>query len=530
MKRYTYKDYLAHVVPCLGYGLLCGSVAGTVIFFFKLAAQKVEGISRKLYGIMQTSPRYLIIGVLALILLAAVMVWLHKQVPEAKGGGIPRSEGILRGILSFRWLKTLLGTIAGSMISFFCGLPVGSEGPAVMIGTSLGSMCGNVSKNKAAWNRYIMSGGAGAGFAVATGAPFAAMLFVLEEVHKRFTPMLILIVSMSVLAATYMNQLLCAAFSVSPELFHIGALADFELSHMGYLLVLGFIMAGAVGIFDGIIEWFDKLTAKGEGVLPKGTKMMVVFLITGILGMVFAQGVYSGHHVIEDVLEHNMSMVLLCGILVVRLLMMLLITNSGATGGIFIPTLAIGALVSALAAKLLMVFGMPEALFDTVVLLGMCAFIGGTLRAPFTAAALFVELTGQFTNFFFVALVIFIVHFITEVLNQEAFYEKVVKSMKTAENQDKEAHIEDFEMTISNGAFVVGKTVRDVMWPASSAIVSVIRAESHYIDMDSDGEKKLYAGDTIVLRVRYYDEDEVKNYLYGLVGREQEIRCLNEEE
>ena len=91
------------------------------------------------------------------------MYYLHKHIPECRGGGIPRSEGVLRGVLSFRWLKTLLGTFFGSMLSFVCGLPLGSEGPAVLMGTSVGKMC--VPKKRSMWNRYVMTGGAGAGAA-----------------------------------------------------------------------------------------------------------------------------------------------------------------------------------------------------------------------------------------------------------------------------------------------------------------------------------------------------------------------------
>ena len=219
MKQKNYKAYLMNMLPCIGYGLLTGVLTGATIFLFKFLAGKAEKLSRTIYGWASRSVLTVLLVFAVLIVLAVLMSRIHKTAPECKGGGIPRSEGILRGILPFRWLRTLLGTFFGSMISFFAGLPCGSEGPAVLIGTSLGCMAGKTSKKNIAWNRYVMTGGAGAGFAVATGAPLSGILFALEEIHKRFSPMLVLTVSMAVLSATGTNHLLCNSFDMNPVSF-----------------------------------------------------------------------------------------------------------------------------------------------------------------------------------------------------------------------------------------------------------------------------------------------------------------------
>ena len=246
MKQYKYRDYFKNIFPCLGYGLLCGSLVGGTIFLFKFLAKLLEENSRFVYGFVRANPLFIIALIPALVIAALVMNLLHKKIPEVKGGGIPRSEGILRGVLPFKWLKTLLGTFFGSMISFFVGLPLGSEGPAVLIGTSIGGMCDNLSKSKSAWGRCIMTGGAGAGFAVATGAPLAAILFTLEEIHKKFTPMLMLTVSISVISASLVNSYLCEVFGLSSHLFEFEGFPEFTLSHVGYLLLFGILTALAV--------------------------------------------------------------------------------------------------------------------------------------------------------------------------------------------------------------------------------------------------------------------------------------------
>lgn len=527
MRNYRHKEYLANVLPCIYFGVICGAVTGASIFLFKLAAKKAEVASRALYSLAKGSPLYIAAVFAGLIVLAAAMYFLHKRIPEAKGGGIPRSEGVLRGVLSFRWFKTLVGTFAGSMLSYFCGVPVGSEGPAVLMGTALGGACGKLSKNRTTWSRYVMTGGAGAGFAVATGAPFTGILFALEEIHKRFTPMLVIMVSVSVVSASAVNELLCSAFGVATSLFDFGPLAKFELGQIGYLFLLGVIIALAVGIFDGSLSIFNRFSSKINKFLPGPSKLILLFVMTGIFGFVFPDVIYSGHDIIHHFAEHEEAVGLILLLFAVRLLMMLFVTDSGATGGIFVPTLAIGALVGAAAARLLVLIGMPDESYAAIVLLGMCGFIGGTLRAPMTAAVLFVELTGQFQNLLFVALVIFTVNFITEIIHLTPFYDRALESMEHAQNHGLQPTISCFEMQVSRGAFVVGKTVRDIMWPSSSVVISVKRADESRIDMDHDGEKRLYADDIIVVRAKYFDEAEVRSLLAGLVGN-SEINKLEE--
>ncbi len=440
MTKDTKKNSRDLIAPA-GYSLLCGALTGVTIFLFKIAAKKAEEISVRFYTLAGESVLFTFLLFAGLILLAFVMSYIHKASPECKGGGIPRSEGILRGTLPIRWFRTLLGTFLGSIVSFLVGVPVGTEGPAVLIGTSVGRFSTHFSRKSSAWSKYVMTGGAGAGFAVATGAPLSGILFTLEEVHKFFSPMLVLNVSLAVLAATGVNTILCQSFHMDPNLFSIGSLESFQLENIGYLLLLAVLITVGVALFDYSILAFRKFTAKGSmGKYP--VKLLFLFLLTGILGLFFSDGIYSGHHLIVHILEGHTPVLLLIALFIVRMLMMLFVTDSGSTGGIFVPTLAIGAVAAALIDQLLLLLGMPEELSAAVILLGMCAFIGGTLRAPMTAAVLFLELTGQFTNLFYVALVIFIVAFFTELINQVPFYDKALEEMEEAEEAEekKNAH------------------------------------------------------------------------------------------
>lgn len=526
MKNYKYKEYVLNILPCVFYGLICGATTGTFICLFKWLASKAEYASRYLYGVAKFSPWYIALVFIAIAVLGVAMAILHKKLPEVKGGGIPRSEGVLRGVLTFKCIRTLIGTFIGSMVGFFVGLPLGCEGPAVLMGTCIGGICVNFSKNKSAWTRYVTSGGAGAGFAVATGAPLSGVLFVLEEVHKRFTPMLVLTVSVSVITATCANMMLSPVLGVSTSFLELDVLAGFELKHVGYLLLLGLVVAVAVATFDASISLVSKVSKKLKKYVKTWMKLILVFILTGVLSFTITDGVYSGHHVIAELVAGNKILSAVIVLLFVRFIMMLLVTDSGATGGIFIPTLAIGALIGTLAAELLIVMGLDKDLYQTVILLSMCAFIGGTLRAPLTATVLFIELTGQFTNLFYVALVVFTVYVITELLNRTPFYDRVLHNMEEHENEGKVYYENLFEMKVSSGSFVIGKTVRDIMWPTSSVVLSIRRVDEVKNDIGNVGEKVLFAGDTVVLKANYSDEKAILNVLYGLVGKESQIKII----
>ena len=82
-----------------------------------------------------------------------------------------------------------------------------------------------------------------------------------------------------------------------------------------------------------------------------------------------------------------------------------------------------------------------------------------------------------------------------------------------------------FEMKVSKKAFVIGKSVRDVLWPHSSVVISIVGANNRHREMDSDGEKKLYEGDTLILQAEVTDINEIQSYLRSLVGSEYEIVC-----
>lgn len=522
MKKYKYKQYFTHTLPCLTYGLFMGAVVGTVVFLFKFAAEKLVHLSKHIYVCVGDKPAFAPLVFLALSAFAFIMYVIQKRAPEIRGGGIPRTEGILRDRLDFSAVRTFIGTAVCSLISFFSGLPLGSEGPSVLIGTSLGKLF-SPKKSGGVWGRYVMTGSAAAGFAVATGAPLTGILFALEEVHRRFTPMLIIASSSAAVTAAFVNRILCSASGVSPVLISVPCISELSHAQGGYILLLSLIVSVAVGLFDVSVSRADALMKKIGDKINGYIKLLIPFVLTGALGLIYPSALFGGSEIILNMLDYNNALSLVLLIFLWRFVMVIVTSNSGVTGGTFVPTLALGALTGAIAARLLILIGMPHELYGAAVLIAMCAYLGGSMRAPLTATVFFVELTGASGNLLYAALAVFLVYIITTIADRKEFFEVVIDDMCEKQNRGKRRKIYRFEVRVSQNSFVVGKRARDVLWPHASIITAIIRAEKERRIMDEDGEKKLYAGDTIVLHVQLFDEEKVLNYLYDLVGRDNAI-------
>ena len=242
MKKDNKKNYILHILlPCLVYSSAGGILTGAVIFGFRVMTDWLNKIAVVLYDAVCADLWLLPLFFLALAALAFLLSVILKWAPSANGGGIPTAMGILRGIVTFKWLRTFVGVIASSVITFFAGMPLCNDGPSVLIGASLGrgvnSLLGG--KKGAAWDRYVMTGCAGAGFAAATMSPLTAVFIALEEIHKKFSPMLLMAVFSSVLSATATTRLLGELFKVDTAFFHFGEMPSLGLSDIWLPVVLG---------------------------------------------------------------------------------------------------------------------------------------------------------------------------------------------------------------------------------------------------------------------------------------------------
>lgn len=517
------KTYLKNVfVPGMMLSGLTGVLTGALIFFYKWCAELLSERSGAIYAAVRENPWYIPLMLLCLAAMGAVTSVVIKGAPAVRGGGIPTAEGILRGLLTFKWLRTLVSMLVNSFIGFFAGLPLGNEGPSVLMGTAIGRGTGSLIGRAPAWDRYVMTGGAAAGFAVATGAPVTGVVFALEEAHKRFSPMILMVALSAVTCAYGTAEALGRLFHRSTAMFDIyllpalplryiwlGAAAGLAAALAGVLFVKGFALSYKV--------FSERLTR-----VPHAVKLAVLFVLVGAVALILPQAAGSGHSVIESLLDRKLVWTLILALLLVKIVLILLSGGAGATGGLFIPVLTVGALTGALVAEAAVALGLPEWCYAPVVAVTIAAFLGGTLRAPLTALAFFMEALGGIRELLPAVLAVTIAYAVLELLDVKPLYDIVLKSKLVALYGSDKPGIYELGAVVGEGAFVIGKTTRDVFWPPNCLVLQVTHTKGGP-RMDEDGEKVLRLGDTLRLRVQTYDLENTKNLISALINAKPEL-------
>lgn len=502
---------------------LAGVFTGALIFFYKWGAEFIAELSGSIYAFVYSQPVFIPVMLIGLVGLALIMAFFIKGAPAVSGGGIPTAEGILRGLITFKWLRTFLSMIVNSYIAFFTGLPLGNEGPSVLIGTALGRGTNNLFNRTPAWDRYVMTGGAAAGFAVATGAPATGIIFALEEVHKRFSPMILMVALSSVVFASLTAEALSIIFGRTTAMFSLTAFPSVPVNLCWMAIVSG-VGAGIIALLfiKGFTLMYKLLSEKIKAVSIE-VKLIFLFVLIGLVGLLLPSAVGSGHSVIDGIMIREYLWYMILTLLAVKIILIILCGGAGATGGLFIPILTIGALTGGLLAELMLLTGVPSEYYSVIVTVTIASFLGATLRAPITAIVFFIEAFSGFNNILFAALGVLISFVLMEILGVKPLYEVVLERKLKVMHKDEVPRIADMEAVVRKGAFVIGKTTRDIFWPPSCHVMTVVRAGKNFSTdarMDKDGDKVLKEGDTLRLRIETYDIEETKKLIADLVGKQ----------
>ena len=516
-----YKSYIINLLmPALVFGFITGVFTSVIVCLYKLCANHIIEFSASAYGYLREHAYFVPLAILGAFGVSMLLAYIYKKTPNIKGGGIPTSVGILRGIITFKWLRTLVGVFALSLTSFLFGVPLGNEGPSVQMGTAVGR--GSVytfAKKHRAWDRYSMTGGACAGFAVATGAPISGILFSVEEAHQRISPTIIIVASSSVLFANITSKLLCPLFGISENLFDLLDLPTLSLKDYWLPLVVGI----GVGLFSVLFLYYyriiDKLHDKVLARVPHGVKIFVIFALTIVVGLVSFSFVSTGHELIVEIGMGHYAIWFLILVLLVRTTLTLSANASGITGGTFIPVLAIGALVASIMGKTFLAWGLDSSLYTTIVMLGITACIAGAMKMPLTAIVFSLEALSSHNNIVPVIIVSFVAFLITEIFEVKSVSDVIIELREDFEEDKSQHTVVEKDVVVMPGSFAVGKQIRDIFWPRNLFVLSLKHPNSE-AKVDEHGGKAIGVGD--VLHIRYSTADELltEDELAAIVGEQ----------
>jgi chloride channel protein, CIC family len=364
---------------------------------------------------------------------------LYRYFPDARGSGVPQTKAALyarEGVIS-------LGTVFGK---FFCtsatlasGIPLGREGPAVQVGAGLGSVFGRwlgLSPEKV---KALIPVGASAAIAAAFNTPIAAVLFALEEVvGDLHAPVLGSVVLASATSWAMLRLLLG-----NNPLFQVPQYQLVNPWEFGIYAVLG-LAGGFVSVaFTKLLLWirecFLKFPKKTVWFQPAAGGVMV-----GIMGWFVPELLGVGYKHVGTALNGGMALKLMFLLLVLKLVAVATSYGSGNAGGIFGPSLFLGAMLGGVVGNVANHFfphtvGTPGA----YALVGMGTAFAGIVRAPMTSVMMIFEITRDYAVIVPLMISNLVSFFISSKLQKKPIYDELARQdgihLPTAETRQQTA-------------------------------------------------------------------------------------------
>ncbi len=310
---------------------------------------------------------------------------------EAKGHGVPEvmeAISLKNGIIRAR---VVFSKAIASAVTIASGGSVGREGPIIQIGSAIGSALGQMFKISKRRMQTLVACGAAAGIAAAFNAPIAGAMFSVEIILgdfaiSQFSPIVISSVTATVVSRAFYGNY--PAFIVP----------KYELLHWLELIpyaVLGLIAGGVAILFIKVLYFFEDKFDKVK--IPDFYKTAVGGLILGIWGLSFPQIFGVGYGAIDFALIGKMEIWLLFALIFLKILASSITLGSGSSGGIFAPSLFMGAMTGGFFGNILSkIWPGMTAGPGAYALVAMSAVVAATTHAPITAILIIFEMTNDY--------------------------------------------------------------------------------------------------------------------------------------
>ncbi len=387
LNRYQPPGQVVVLLTALAVGL--GAGFGAVIFRWLIGAVQHLAFVRAAQ-VLAFMGRYYVIIIPAIggLLVGPMTYFLAR---EAKGHGVPEvmEAMALRGG-RIRPIVVVVKSLASS-INIGTGGSVGREGPIVQIGSALGSTLGQLFRLSDDRVRTLVACGAAGGIAATFNTPIAGVFFALEVIIGEFSvghfsSVVIAAVTASVIGRVFLGDV--PAFPVPP--YSLVSVQEF-----GFYAVLGVLAAlvavAFVRLLYGIEDIFDRWN------IAEYLKPAIGGLLIGGMGLFYPQIFGVGYETIEEMLLSHFPLNLALILLAAKILATSITLGSGGSGGIFAPSLFVGAMLGgAFGTGLNALWPEITAAPGAYALVGMSAVFAGAAHAPITAVIILFEMTGDY--------------------------------------------------------------------------------------------------------------------------------------
>lgn len=368
-----------------------GVFSGLAVVCFRLA---IEWSRIAILGPVAQPHTWRVLFAPALVSLLVAVLVVHVF-PRVRGSGVNQTKAALyiyNGYIPFR---TAVGKFLTSALAIGAGHSLGPEDPSLQIGASLASALGrrlDLSREKL---RLLAPVGAAAGLAAAFNAPISAVLFVIEEVIGRWSAGVLGSVVLSAISSVVVMRW----FLGSEPLFRIPSVGFVRPGELLAYVVLGVVGGLAAVVFARLIAYFRPRCRKW----PRWTQYLqpaTAGLAIGLIGYLGAPQVLgAGYEFMDQAMHDEFTWKMLAILAGAKILATTLSFVSGTPGGMFAPTLFIGAMLGGAVRGVEQYFFHPALTGTTATyaLVGMGVLFAGFLRAPMTSVFMVLEVSGNYS-------------------------------------------------------------------------------------------------------------------------------------
>ena len=501
--------------------MLIGILGGFGAIFFRFA---IEFFQRIFYGNWKYTldyalqlPWYIKLFAPAIggLIVGPIVFYFAR---EAKGHGVPEvmESIVLRG--GTIRPRVMIAKIVASAVCIGSGGSVGREGPIVQIGSAIGSTFGQILKVTGSHLRTLVACGTAAGIAATFNAPIAGALFAMEIILSdfaisQFSPIVVSSVAATVVSRHFLGDF--PAFVIP----HYELVSVFEMIPYVVLGILAAFVALAFIIFVYKAEdLFDSIR------VPGFLKPVFGGLAIGAIGIYFPHIFGVGYNTISLALENRLTWHLLLFLVFLKLAATSITIGSGGSGGIFAPSLFLGATLGGLVGTIVhTLFPSYTASSGAYALVGMGAVAAGAMHAPITSIMIIFELTNDYRIILPLMITCIISVLITSRLKKDSIYtlklsRRGIDLFKGQEiNVLRSLHVEqvmksDYEQVFADTPY---RILMDLTVRSSHLNFFVVDREKHLLGVISihDMRKSLYESDVLesiavaydlMVPVRYY--------------------------
>jgi CIC family chloride channel protein len=366
--------------------LVIGALVGLVVVAFILLTERA-GV--RLYPAGGAAWRRLLVPVGGSLGMGYL---LYRYFPDARGSGVPQTKAALYAREGRISLSTVIGKFFCTSATLASGIPLGREGPAVQVGAGIASVLGRWLGLRPEKVKALLPVGAAAAVAAAFNTPLAAVLFSLEEVvGDLHAPVLGSVVLASATSWAMLRLLLG-----NNPLFQVPQYQLVNPLELGIYALLG-VAGGFVSVaFTKLLLWMRARFLR----LPRRTvwfQPVTGGLLVGVMGWFVPQLLGVGYKHVGEALNGGMALKLMLLLLVLKFFAVATSYASGNAGGIFGPSLFLGAMLGGIMGNIANHF-----LPDTVgtpgayALVGMGTVFAGIVRAPMTSVVMIFEITRDY--------------------------------------------------------------------------------------------------------------------------------------